>query len=286
VKKTPLQSKYLRALADLNDQLCYFLFARSELRARFDTFNVGDVGELFVKSVFAKNVYAPKINIRIFEVPSFEADNEQVTFGAYVSTSYETITGYLVEALELFQKTNSASFRQPKKRKRPTPEDTYWDTLSASACSTPPQELLLTLRYIRLRRNHFVHLAGSLTPLFNRLIQDHGDALNRYWHPTAQQLDFTASDVARFRERESIDLVMLLRIVVQRLDQHLASQLSPDGVVEFVTARLFASAPSRINSEVLRERVRRINTNLKRDFGCQDPPVDVERVAQTIGVRK
>jgi hypothetical protein len=231
MKKTPLQSKYLRALADLNDQLCYFLFARSELRARFDNFSVADVGHLFMKTVFAKNIYAPKINIQIRQIPSFEADHERVTFGAHVSTSYETTSGYLAEALDLLKRTNSASFVLKKRPRNPTPEDTYWDTLSASSCATPDPELRLTLCYIRLRRNHFIHLAESLAPIFTKLVQNHGYALNRYWHATSRELNFASTDITNFGERESIDLLMLLRIVVQRLDQHLALQLAPQGVV-------------------------------------------------------
>jgi hypothetical protein len=146
-------------------------------------------------------------------------------------------------------------------------------------------ELRLTLSYIRQRRNHFIHLGSSLTQTLTNLIQNQGSALNRYWRPTIRELDFTSTTVTYFGERESIDLLMLLRIVIQRLDRHLASQLPPGGVIELVTSQLFASQPSRINADVLSNRVRKISFVLKRDFGYTAPLSDIENAAQRIGIR-
>ena len=283
MQKTPLKAKYLRASAALNDQLCYFLFARSQLRTTFDNFKISDAGHLFLKSAFAKNRYAPKINIRIDQVQPFESEHERVTFGAYVSTSYETTAaGYISAALDVLKNTNSASFVLKQKK---TPEDTYWNTLSASGCTNPALELRLTLSYIRQRRNHFIHLAPSLTQTLTNLIQHQGSALNAYWRPTIRELDFTSTTVTHFSERESIDLLMLLRIIIQRLDGHLASQLTPAGVIELVTSQLFASRPSRINADIRSNRVRKISSVLKRDFGYKGPLSDIENAAQRIGTR-
>jgi hypothetical protein len=219
MRKTPLQSKYLRALADLNDQLCYFLFARYELHSAFSRFDAR-ARELLLPELFASNPYAPKINIRVEQVPAFEKDRQRMTFGAYVSTSYEVATSYLRQALELLSQINGPTFRRAK---ADTPEQLYWDTLKASGCTTPDFELKLTLAYIRMRRNHFIHLAGKMNvPLFD-LINNEGASLNKYWQATIRELDFTSTDITTFGERESIDMLMLLRITIHRVDEHLAS---------------------------------------------------------------
>ena len=83
-----LKLKYLRASAALNDQLCYFPFLRSQLRTAFENFTIADAGHLFLKSVFAKNRYSPKINVRIDQVQRFESEHERVTFGAYVTARF------------------------------------------------------------------------------------------------------------------------------------------------------------------------------------------------------
>ena len=174
--KTPLQSRYLRILADLNDQFCYFLFARTELRTRFQNF-APEIGNAFLPTVFANNPYAPKINIQIDQVPGFEADHERVTFGAYISTSYEIASSYLEDAIELLSQCNGATFKGQNER---SPEATYWKTLAASNCAPPDAELRMTLTYIRLRRNHFIHLATSLSNRPTQLLKNDGPNLNNY----------------------------------------------------------------------------------------------------------
>ena len=139
-----MQSRYLRILADLNDQFCYFLFARAELRTRFQNF-APEIGNVFLPTVFAKNPYAPKINIQIDQVPGFEADHERVTFGAYISTSYEIASSYWEDAIELLSQCNGVTFKGQNER---SPEDTYWKTLAASNCAPPDAELRMTLIYI------------------------------------------------------------------------------------------------------------------------------------------
>jgi hypothetical protein len=281
MQKSPLQSKYLRALADLNDQFCYFLFARHELRSDFSGFDAA-TGELMLPNVFATNPYAPKINVRIREVPAFEADHERVTFGAYVSTSYEVASGYLEEALHLLSRINTPTFHRAKAR---TLEESYWATLNASKCTTPDAELRLTLAYLRMRRNHFIHLTDKINIPLADLIKNNGAVLNKYWHPTIRELDFTALDITSFAERESIDMLMLLRIIIQRLDEHLASQFDCLRAVEFVAAQLFGSHPSRINEDVVKERLDRLNAILERDFKYHSPDAEAESIVRRIGVR-
>ena len=86
-----------------------------------------------------------------------------------------------------------------------------------------------------------------------------------------------------FRERESIDMLMLLRIIVERLDQHLASQLNSKGVVELVARQTFVK-PSRVNSAIIKQRVQTLNGILERDFGYSSPSNEVEPVVRSVGV--
>jgi hypothetical protein len=200
-----------------------------------------------------------------------------------VSASYETTAaGYISAALDLLKSTNAKSFVLKKKT---TPEETYWETLSASGCTTPATELRSTLSYIRLRRNHFIHLASSLAPNLASLIKNQGKTLNRYWHPAIRELDFTSVAIPDFRERESIDVLMLLRLIIQTLDEHLASQLAPAGVIELVTSQPFSSQPSRINADILKDRIRKIRSVLQQNFGFKGPLSDIENAARRIGVR-
>lgn len=138
--KTPLQAKYNRSLADLNDQLCYFLFARELVRERFKDFSP-KVDETLLPVLFASSTYAPKINIYVKEVAEFERQHERSTFGAYVSTSYEVVKGFLEASLDLLKETNGTY----QLKKGDSPEETYWESLIESSLSAPDIELQQTL---------------------------------------------------------------------------------------------------------------------------------------------
>ncbi len=278
--KTPLRSKYLRGLADLNDQFCFFLFASDEL-AR----GVGRLGDaahqLYLPDIFADNEYAPRINIRVGDIEQFEAERDRFTFGSYVSTSYEFASSFLADATSLLRSANS-SFRAAN---GDSPESRYWNTLSSSSCTTPPDEVKRTLEYIRLRRNVFIHLDSSPSPRLSNLITDHGSALNAYWTGSVQELDFTSTDVTTFQERESVDLLLLLRVVVETLDDHLATQLDQAGVIQLAAENAFGATPSRMNDAVAADRIKKLRGLILQQYGGSCSDTELDPVVRSVGIR-
>ena len=212
--KTPLIKKYINTLASLNDQLCFFQFNRNELIKRLTEFG-SEEGDLFTPDLFQDNAMAPRINVKIKDLPTFQELNQKFTFGAYISTSYEVTSYYLKDSLDILSLFNPSSF-VPKNDNQI--EEKYLLTLTASGCTLPPREIIDTIKYIRLRRNLFTHLAETISPQLNSLIVSEGANLNLYWTNALTDLDFQNTDVLNFEEGESIDLIKLLRIIVETLD--------------------------------------------------------------------
>jgi hypothetical protein len=281
MSKTPVGSQYAKALASLNDQLCYFLFARQLVIQRLGDFSPA-AGRQMLPAVFATNDYAQKINVRLDQLREFHTKHERATFGAYLSTSYEVTTGFLGDALDLLLKANAASVR--KKAKPDTPEDRYWLTMSASSCLVPDDRLRLTLSYIRLRRNHFIHQATNIGTPLGHLLRTSGSPLNAFWGKTLQHLDFASTDMT-FHEGDTIEMLKLLRIIVRRLDVCLAGSLNPSAVNAFVAEALFQRRPSRINRDVIAERTRKLRAVLKQQYGGECPEAEASQLARTVGVR-
>jgi hypothetical protein len=278
--KTPLKSRYLKGLADLNDQFCFFLFASEELRRGLS--RLGKSAQaLHLPDIFGGNEYAPKIHIRVGDVDSFEAERDRFTSGSYVSTSYELTSSYLTDAVSLLRSTNPA-FQTGTGR---SPEEQYWNTLSASSCTTPPKEDCWTLEYIRLRRNVFIHLAAEPSQSLKNLISNRGPSLNSYWSSSIRELDFTSPDILSFRERESIDLLQILRIIVERLDGNLAPQLDRNGVIRLVAEEIFGTKPCRMNSAVAEERVQKLRGIIAQQLGLDCTNQELDPVVRVVGVR-
>ncbi len=279
--KTTLQKKYIDRLAALNDQLCFFQFNRNELNKKLSEFGV-EAQKLYTPDVFANNSMAPRINVTIGDLAKFQDLNQKFTFGAYISTSYEVTSYYLKDSLEFLQKLEPATFQLTYNKQL---EEKYSLTLASSGCSPVQRELIDTLKYIRLRRNHFTHLADSLDTHFTNLITNSGTSLNSFWSSVITNLDFTNSNVLTFDEAETIDILKLLRIIVESLDTHLASNLSANGIITFIADREYSVNPQRINNDVVNQRINKVKALGKRDFGITLNETDIDPIVRIIGKR-
>jgi len=276
--KTILLGKYIDRLASLNDQLCFFQFNRNELNKRLAEFGA-NVGKLYTPDVFAQNAMAPRINVTIEDLPNFQNLNQTLTFGSYISTSYEVVSYFLRDSLDLLHQLNPTTF-QP--RRDDHLEEKYNLTLLSSNCTPISFEIINTLKYIRLRRNHFTHLSETVDNTLETLIINSGHSLNTFWTNSRTQLDFTSMNVLTFQEEETIDLLKLLRIIVQTLDTNLASNLSHTGIVSFLANREYATSTQRTNNDIYLQRIRRIRTLCNLEFGINIPENIIDPIVRTI----
>lgn len=279
MKKTVLLKKYVDSLAALNDQLCFFQFNRNELNKKLSDFGE-KTGELFTPDVFANNSFAPRINVRIKELPNFQKLNEKFTFGSYLSTSYEVVSYFIKDSLQLLSEINTSTFQVTDDRQL---EKKFFLTLGSSGCTQPDIELITTLKYIRLRRNHFTHLAESISDQLKTLVNSLGSQLNSYWSNAISELDFSNQNVLTFSESETIDLLKILRIVTETLDNHLALNLNTIGTIEFLAKREYEPKPQRINEDIVKQRISKIKALGKRDFGASFSDQDIDPIVRIIG---
>ncbi len=279
--KTALLGKYIDRLAALNDQLCFFQFNRNELNKRLIDFGP-NARSLYTPDVFAQNPMASRINVTLDDLPTFQTLNQTFTFGAYISTSYEVVSHYIQDSLELLNVINPSTFQLIQDRQL---EEKYFLTLASSGCTAVPREVIDTIKYIRQRRNHFTHLNDSLSNEISNLITNSGTALNAYWSTAVSDLDFTSMDILTFEEDETIDILKLLRIIVQTLDSNLASNFSDTGVATFLANREFAPKPQRLNKDIVGQRIKKIKNLSNTEFGINLSDNVIDPIVRTIGRR-
>lgn len=237
---------------------------------------------LFTPDLFTDNIMAPRINVRIKDLSSFQELNQKFTFGAYISTSYEVTSYYLKDSLEILSEFNSNSFIPTNNNQL---EEKYLLTLTSSNCSLPSREIIDTIKYIRLRRNLFTHLSDTISTPLNALIVNQGTNLNTFWRTALTELDFTNSDVLNFKEAETIDLLKILRIIVETLDINLANNLSTDGMITYLAKKQFESKPQRINADIIEQRIRKIKKVGMAVFGVTLIESEIEPIVKVIGKR-
>ncbi|MBZ9572374.1 hypothetical protein KJA15_03525 [Patescibacteria group bacterium] len=283
MNKTPIGTEFIKILNSINDQLMFYLFSEEELKRKLRDFS-DDVEDHFTTHVFAKNKYSLKIHVRLNELPKFLKDNRKLTFGSYFSTSYEVVKGYLIRSLVLLKDINSSTFI---KTTRDTPEMTFIETLRFSHCNLPDQELIGTLAYLRLRRNHFTHHNKTLAPIFKDLIENNGELLNAFWgsSDTCIHLDFSKKDITNFSENETIELINCLRIITKEIDSCLASSLSMNGCLDYIAQEVFSNKPVRMNIFIEEKRTKKLQYFANQYFGLNCTVAQASLVVNRIGVR-
>lgn len=264
--KTILLGKYITRLANLNDQLCFFQFNRNELNKKLSELD-SKAGKLYTTDVFPNNSMASRIHVKIEDLPIFQDQNQTFSFGSYISTSYEIFSYYLKDSLELLSKINSSTYILTSSNQI---EEKYFLTLNSSLVSSVPREIIDTIKYLRLRRNHFVHLSEAIDTQLNELITINGLRLNSYWSTILTELDFSSMDILKFDEKETIDILKLFRIILEELDANIAASLSHEGIAEFLTIREYSAKFQWKNTDLISQRVKKI-----RDFCVSDFSINI-----------
>jgi hypothetical protein len=280
--KTPLQNDYLDKLANLNDQLCFFLFNRDEFKSKISNFT-SNANSLFTTDLFAKNQYSSKIHVTFKKLPEFMEHNQTLNFGAYFSFSYEFLSGYIEDVMSIIETINGVDLADTEQKK--DLEIRLNKLVVKCGQGTLPSELIDTISYFRLRRNYFTHILDTLNNKFLALVENRGSILNTYWTESISELDFSQQSVNEFKENETIELIKIIRIVLETLDTFIGGILDKEGIAKYVTTELYAGNPSRINRDVLERRKSRVSSVAFQKFGIRLTDTQMLNAISTIGCR-
>jgi hypothetical protein len=165
------------------------------------------------------------------------------------------------------------------------PEQAYSRTLGASGYTVPAAELIDTLAFFRHRRNALVHLSATPSASYLALAQQRGGALNGFWTRANVQIDFREATAAPLTERDTLDALKLLRILVQRLDAHFVSTLDARGVARIEAVQAFGDKRVRLNVQVVESRVKTLHGIIRRDYGLNIRAVDLAAAVRAANPR-
>jgi hypothetical protein len=210
--------------------------------------------------------------------------NRGVSFGAYLSISYEVASSFFDKAFDLLTETNIATLRIPRKGQE-GPEMHYRRALIASGYPLPEKQIIDTLTYIRFRRNAIVHFGAAPKAAYQNFAAATGPSLNRYWKNSKVQINFTNPTIGAPSENDTLDQIKLLRIVTQKFDAHLASIVDIAGLISTISNRLFGTEKVRMNLNIRDIRARKLRASLKREFGFSGLNEALEAAVKNVGVK-
>jgi hypothetical protein len=262
IARTPARVGIIEQLVGFNDELCYAMFADAELGRMLGRFGPS-VDDRYSTDVFVGNPQAPRIHVTVSALRLYQETHRAFAFAAYLIASYEAASGYYEAAVQLLGACGSATVVGGK---GDAIEHRFAAMLRASGFAPANDNDIRTLTYIRHRRNHLVHLGDGARQVYVDFASQHGPVLNQHWGATRDVVDFTVPAISQLVEPETIALIKMLRIAIERLDSVVAQSVDEAKATRYVAARI-RKPLDRPNSDVLRGRAGQLRSAMTAEFG-------------------
>lgn len=233
MRKTSLKNRYFNKLANVNDLLCYFQFADFETAGNIKSLTVSTKGKL-ASELFPDNDFSSRIQVKYEGLLDFRNSANNTAAGMSLSFGIEHLIYYFEDVTELkieicpstpFSKTNSNAV-----------EDNIEANVKLWGSKKKLSQIIKTVKYLRLRRNHIVHARDDLSEEFERLIRVEGKGLNTFWKKRTNLagLDFASKEIYKFSVNETYTCMKLLRVCLEEIDEAISSTIGEEELIAYM----------------------------------------------------
>ncbi|EJT1896431.1 hypothetical protein NV115_003519 [Vibrio alginolyticus] len=247
MRKTSLKDPYFNKLANVNDLLCYFQFADFETGKSVESLTVNTVGKL-TSELFPDNEFSSRIQVRYEGLLDFRNSANNTAAGMSLSFGIEHLINYFGDVIEL--KTEICPSSQLAKTDSNAVEDNIEANVRLWGSKKKLSQIIKTVKYLRLRRNHIVHVRNNLSEDLERLIRIEGKGLNTFWNKRTNlaELDFASKDIYQFTVNETYTCMKLLRVCLEEIDEAISSTLGEEELIAYMLQQITARNPSLVGS--------------------------------------
>lgn len=256
--------KFESKLEDMNDQLCYFLFSDIEVSRVFSEV-IEDHPEVFTTDVFSENEFSERLHIKIEALPDFRAKAFHTLVSMSVIASVEYLLNY-IEEIEEFRSKVMPSVHDGIENSKP--EEQIKEKLKNWLGKEPESEIIKTIAYLRLRRNHIAHVEEDMNGVFSTLVKNESNNLNKYWLKQATELngfDFSRKSYAKFEANEIFALINLSRVCMRKIDEMMLSSIPEEYIAKHLLPSFLAN--KKLNSLTTDVKSRKFEAFLQHQYG-------------------
>lgn len=265
VTKTPCRNAYIAALARANDQLCFFLFADAELHPSLIAASTTRTAE-FTPQVFPTNPYSKRINVSMVELVEFRSVQLTRSLGMSFASAVEQLLLYIESVILHCAEINQLSVKITE----PIEEclESFYQTGTEQ---TLPATTLKTIKYLRLRRNHFIHLSEKPSAELAKFLRYDAHGIQAYWQSRTSipGVNFGSIEVTSFMPDESIALIKIMRICIEDIDDCISPLIDAIPLVKNLHIQLLTDNPT-LRKEIptnLEKQVRKVRKRAKELYG-------------------
>ncbi|AJK45381.1 hypothetical protein [Burkholderia plantarii] len=277
--KTPYRNEFLNALAQVNDQMCFVLFLDSYVGPDLQRL-AADRPTQYTPEVFPENPFAKRIRVNMGKLLTFRSAQVVTALGVSFAFSVEQLLLYVESTIRHWAQINGVACQMTD------PIDACLsDCAAKNAKGKIEKNLIRTVKYLRLRRNHVIHAASEPSSELVKSLRFDGPKLQKYWESrtTIPGVNFSSEAVREFSPDETIALIKLVRICVEDIDEFLAKELDIKRVLAWLDKDLLARHPElrAKGATIAARRVRKIKKRVYELYSLRATSSDI---AQVLGV--
>ncbi|WP_299162833.1 hypothetical protein [uncultured Tenacibaculum sp.] len=251
---------FYKTLSELNNSFTHYSFVWSQFNIDYSE-TLEKNPETLTKDYFETNPFKRKHNIKFSELDKEHSKtNESLIKGIFLLI-YTHFESYLKD-LFLFAKTVDNEIQPLESKIEDVDNDFMLIDKTFNRIEVKKEklqsELLITLDYIRLKRNRLIHSnTENISKSLNKLIKSDGKTLNEYWNsklPSGLQgIDFNNKDNANeLTFSIVIDVINIFRRISNEIDKVVTEKLTENLIIEKIVIPKF--------KDVLRKKINGIKT--------------------------
>ncbi|MDP2450134.1 MAG: hypothetical protein Q8M93_01585 [Polaromonas sp.] len=274
--KTPHRNAFLNALAQVNDQVCFVLFLDFQIGPELQDLADKQAAE-YTPTVFPENPFAERIYVSMGKLLTFRSAQVQTALGVSFAFAVEQLLLYIETSIRHWSEINGVvcQFTEPI-------DACLQSWALKNANGKIDANLIKTVKYLRLRRNHVIHNASELTSELTKTLKYDGPSLQKSWEfrTTIPGLDFSSGATRVFSADETISLIKLVRICVEEIDAFLAKELDGASVLKWLDKDLLTRQPE-LRAEgaaIITRRVRKVKKRVLEMYALVATPTEVAHV--------
>lgn len=252
-------------MAAVNNQLCFSYFNDAQAHPALERASVQE-GKRMTTDTFPDNPVAFRIHIMNEALPAFREKALGTMAGMGFMTATEHLLRYMADIQSFRGELSPATVENINKDS--APEDALAIRLKAWGVVIE-DNLVRTIRYLRLRRNQVAHANETPHQAYLSAIRKDGRHLEKYWaaQPTRlPDLDFLRTEHSGFRMAEVFSLMNLCFVCLERLDDLFINSM-PVSILEEQQIARFIEENKELNGHSFKLRYRKFKRKFEQNFG-------------------
>lgn len=232
--------EFYHILSDLNNSFTHYSLVWSQFDLDYKELLVNNP-ETLTKDYFTDNPFNQKHNIRFSLLEAEHKKTNQTLINGIFLLIYTNFESYLKNVLAFAIEVNVNIITLENKLGEVEADhillDKIFNRIGINKTDLPSEELI-TLDYIRLKRNRLIHSnAENVSKSLNEILKTNGKSLNSYWNAKLpnqlQGINFSDKNNANELDFSIIiDLVNIFRGISINLDKLIIEKLTSEAIIE------------------------------------------------------